>query len=148
MIKINTIEDYEAEKAKGAEPLIDLFYDVDFDLRLMLQKEIFFGNVGHNVVRANDRFYHWIWENKQRYALDNYCEECCVPLYEYHSGHISHILPRSGYPEIAHDVRNANILCRRHHTQWEHFEKRKKMKIYPANLIVIETLKKEYHVRK
>lgn len=147
MKKINTIQEYQKEKRQGKEPLVDFGYELEFSLRLFLQKELFFPK-GHRVVSANDRFYHWMFENKQRLAIDRYCEECSVPIYEYHSGYISHILPRGGYPEMAHDTRNANILCRHHHRQWEHWKHHKTMKIYPANQIIITELKYDYHVRK
>ncbi len=146
-MEISNLKDYNIELSKGFQPLIDFGYEVEFSLRLILQTELFFPT-GHNVVKANDRFYHWVFKNKQRLAIDNYCEECCVPIYEYHSGYISHILPRGGFPEMAHDVRNANILCRHHHTQWENWKRCKDMKIYPANEIIIKELKFDYHVRK
>ena len=66
------------------------------------------------------------------------------PLKEYSATYISHILTRGAHPEMAHDPRNINILCFRHHNQWEHATTRRTMRIYRGNLLKVQELKKEY----
>jgi hypothetical protein len=52
-------------------------------------------------------------------------------------------LTRGAHPEIAHDPRNINILCFESHNRWENGD-RERMRIYPANMRLIELLKSEY----
>lgn len=47
------------------------------------------------------------------------------------------------YPEMAHDPRNINILTFEMHNRWENGD-RKNMRIYPANVRLIELMKSEY----
>lgn len=53
-------------------------------------------------------------------------------------------LPRGGHPEMAHDPRNVNILCKEHHTIWENQTGRATMRIYLSNLQRIDDLTNEY----
>lgn len=133
--------EYEYCVALGFEPLLDIRnFRLDIRLRVEIQRELF----GHcvfgrgTVPQANERFFRWIWEHKP-----HQCEECLKPLHNYSAVYCSHILTRGAYPEAAHDARNINILCFEHHSQWENGDKRK-MRIYPANMRLIELMKKEY----
>ena len=54
-----------------------------------------------------------------------------------------HILTRGAFPEMAHDARNINILCFEHHSYWENGD-RERMRIYPANMRLIELMETEY----
>lgn len=127
---------------RGYIPLLDLRnFRMDIHLRIEIQRELFghciYGR-GANIMAANERFFRWIWEHKL-----HQCEECLKPLRNYSSVYCSHILTRGAFPEIAHDVRNINILCLEHHNQWEHGN-RERMRIYPANMRLIELMKTEY----
>lgn len=82
-----------------------------------------------------------MWENKP-----HYCEECMRPLAEYSAVYVSHILTRGANPDMAHDPRNVNILCFRHHAEWENGE-REKMRIWAKNQATIEELKKDYKLK-
>lgn len=135
MIEISTQAEYCYAVERGFNPLFDLRFSLSFSLRLEIQKELFFGTV----TEKNQRYYLWNWENKS-----HRCEECNTELYFYDACYISHILSRSSHLEMAHDPRNCNILCKIHHSKWEHYEKRKEMRIYQKNLEVIELLKFEY----
>ena len=133
---IETIEEFNLCIKRGRNPLFyPLIFDIDFNLRLEWQNE-FFGK--YDIVKANDKFYRYMWENKP-----HYCEECLKPLSNYSSCFISHILSRGSSPEMAYDVRNINILCLNHHNQWETGIK-KTMRIYNKNQETIKILKKEY----
>lgn len=146
-IPVESVEEFEMIVRRGYDPLQDWKkFRLNISLRIQIQRELFgksFISKG-DVVAANDRFYHWCWENnKQR------CEECAAPLQEYSSKFISHIISRGARPEMAHDPRNKNILCFNHHQQWEETDKKKKrnryqMNIYRTNLRIIQLLKTEY----
>ena len=135
-VRIKTRKDYEQAKEYGFEPLIDTRFDVSIKLRVELQRELFGKNANQE---ANQKFYKWVWENKP-----HYCEECLHPLYDYSATFVSHILPRGGHPEMAHDPRNVNILCKEHHTIWENQTGRATMRIYLSNLQRIDDLVNEY----
>ena len=79
-----------------------------------------------------------MWENKP-----HYCEECMRPLAEYSAVYVSHILTRGANPDMSHDPRNVNILCFRHHSEWENGA-REQMRIFAKNQLTIEELKKDY----
>lgn len=136
MILISSIEEYYYTKNRGFEPLLDLRFRVLFFVRKELQDSLFNGSVP----KKNDKFYRWNWNNRL-----HRCEECNTYLSEYSAKFISHILPRSAYPEIAHDVRNCNILCLTHHSQWEN--KPEAMRIYSKNFKTIELLKQDYVIK-
>lgn len=68
------------------------------------------------------------------------CEECGVLIVEPSGMNVSHILSKGAWPEYYHHALNHNILCVKHHYQWE-FGDKKSMKIYPANQILIEQIK-------
>jgi hypothetical protein len=76
------------------------------------------------------------------FDLSNHkCEECGVQLpteFRNDEGKVnarwrySHIVAKSIAPELRHDTNNINHLCLKHHTQWDHGDK-KSMKIYDGN---------------
>lgn len=139
-IQITEREEFNICIQRGFVPLLDPNFELNIDLRIDLQREIF----GHSftsrgdIVAANQRFYRFMWENKPQY-----CEECIKPLQTFSPVWISHILTRGAFPEMGHDPRNINILCHRHHDQWE-TGKRESMRIYSGNLKIIKMLKKQY----
>lgn len=140
LIKIDSIEEYIYCESRGYTPIIDKKFDVEIKLRVKVQKRIF-GNFafGKNKIPvANDLFYHFVWENK-----NHICEECQKPLSNYSSVYISHILSKGANAEMAHDPRNANILCFECHGKWENGN-RERMRIYPSNQRIISKLKQEY----
>lgn len=134
--------EYDYIVSRGLEPLIDARFKMAIPLRVEVQREKFghcvFGR-GENIQLTNARFFRWIWEHKP-----HYCEECMRPLREYSATYCSHILTRGAHPEMAHDPRNINILCFKHHNQWEDAIKRKQMRIYEKNCRTIEELRKDY----
>lgn len=135
-------EEYDYCINRGFEPLVDTRnFRMDIRLRIEIQRELFghcvFGR-GENIGAANERFFRWVWEHKP-----HQCEECLRPLHEYSSVYCSHILTRGAFPEMAHDPRNINILCFKHHDQWEHKD-RERMRIHERNKNTIELLIKDY----
>lgn len=140
-IILNDMEEYQYVIDRGYSPLLDYKrFTLPIALRVEIQRGIFgkciFGR--GDVQKANERFFRWIWDHKS-----HYCEECMKPLYDYSAVYCSHILTRGAFPEMAHDPRNINLLCFAHHNQWENGN-RQAMRIYPANIKVIELMKKEY----
>lgn len=142
-IRINTIDEYNVVSSLGFLPLMDWRrFTLDVDLRISIQRDLF----GHstlgpgNIPQANERFYKWCWNN----APVHVCSECMHPLSRFYAMFVSHILARGGFPEMAHDPRNHNILCGYCHQDWENPDRRKGMKIYKQNLIVIKLLKQDY----
>jgi len=141
LIELATIEEYRLCVNNGFEPLIDKRFELPVDLRITIQRIEF----GHselskgNVMQGNQRYYRWVWNNRL-----HRCEECGKPLREYSAVYVSHIITKGSHPEIAHDPRNANILCPKHHDQWETGD-REKMRIFEKNTDLIQRLKKEYH---
>lgn len=134
-------EEYEYCLTRGFCPLLDIRrFRMDIRLRVEVQRELF----GHctfgrgNIPQANERFYRWMWEYKA-----HQCEETLRPLAAYSAVYISHILTRGAFPEIAHDPRNINILSFESHNRWENGD-REQMRIYPANMRMIELMKSEY----
>lgn len=141
---IVTREEYELVKERGHEPLVDnRFFIIDIALRVQLQNELFgLATIGkRNIPKSNDKFYHYCWEHKL-----HVCEECLKPLSDFSAVYISHILTKGGKAHMAHDPRNVNILCFKHHNKWEYAteEVRATMKIYERNLKRIELLKTDY----
>lgn len=142
-IEIVDRECYEYVISRGFVPLLDSRFYMDINLRVQMQRETF----GHciigrgNIPAANERFYRFMWENSR-----HVCEETFMPLKNYWSGHISHIISRGAAPDMAHDPRNVNILCYDAHQLWENggLLEREKMRIYDKNKLTIEMLKKEY----
>ena len=73
------------------------------------------------------------------------CEECGVSLpdqFRNEEGKViarwrySHIIAKSIAPELRHDTNNINHLCLKHHTQWDHGNKRD-MSIYEKNRLKV-----------
>ena len=87
-------------------------------------------------IDLDEKFY------QECFNLSNHqCEECGVLLpteFRDDSGKVtarwrySHILPKSTFPELRHNIDNINHLCLVHHTQWD-FGDKKTMKIYEIN---------------
>ena len=134
-IVIDTRELYEFARQRGYEPLVDRRFTVEINLRVSIQRELF--GRGHTP-EENERFYRFCWDH-----YPHVCSETMRPLYEYSAAYISHIMTRGAHPEMAHDPRNVNILCWEMHNRWENGD-RQNMRIYRANLLTIEQLKKEY----
>ena len=135
-ILIEDLECYKYAKSKGYEPLIDKRFEMPIKVRIDVQRYLF--GTGHTPAE-NERFYRYCWE-----LYPHICEECMRPLTQFSATYISHIRTRGAFPEAAHDVRNVNILCFKHHNQWE-TGNRKAMRIYPGNVQTIEQLTKEYN---
>lgn len=134
-IRIETREEYTYCKSRGYEPLLDRRFDVDINLRVEIQRDLF--GSGHTPAE-NERFYRWCWDHKP-----HICEETMRPIRYYSAIHVSHILTRGAHPEMAHDPRNVNILTLEMHNRWENGN-RATMRIYAGNMLIAEQLKKEY----
>lgn len=135
-ILIEDLECYKYAKSKGYEPLTDKRFEMPIKVRVDVQRYLF--GAGHTPAE-NERFYRYCWD-----LYPHICEECMRPLTQFSATYISHIRTRGAFPEAAHDVRNVNILCFKHHNQWE-TGNRKAMRIYPGNVQTIEQLTKEYN---
>lgn len=138
---IETKKEYRVVQERGYEPLLCSFLDIDINLRVQIQRELFgMPEIGKkNIPQANQKFYKWVWNHKP-----HYCEEFMTPLDTYSAVFISHIFTKGGFPEMAHDPRNTNIFSFKAHQMWENPEQRKKMRIYYENLQVMEKLKNDY----
>ena len=140
LIEINNRVDYDLCVSRGFEPLMDWRkFKMDIGLRLDIQAETFGKAI--SITKANDKFYHWNWEKKP-----HVCEETCGEIEVYSASVISHILSRSNRPDMAHDPRNTNILTRYYHHKWEDERRRKGMRIFPVNKVVIDLLNKDYRL--
>lgn len=139
IIKIDIIEGYNLCLSEGLNPLLDPRFNLDHDLRVSIQNKLFGGSpLGQkNVAAGNVKFYKWVWKHKE-----HECEECGLPLENYWSGFVSHILGRKPHPDKRWDIRNCNILCGIHHKQWE--TEPESMKIWTKNQNTIKKLKSEY----
>ena len=135
-ILIEDLECYKYAKSKGYEPLTDKRFEMPIKVRIEVQRYLF--GAGHTPAE-NERFYRYCWD-----LYPHICEECMRPLTQFSATYISHIRTRGAFPQAAHDVRNVNILCFKHHNQWE-TGNRKAMRIYPGNVQTIEQLTKEYN---
>jgi len=135
-IQITNKNDYDYCREEGFEPLIDSRFDLDHKLRIEIQTDLF--GKGHTP-EENERFYRWVWAHKP-----HICEECMKPLSEYSATYISHIISRGANPYMAHDPRNCNILCFKHHNQYEHKTTRENMRIFQITELTIKILKEEY----
>lgn len=138
MIDITDMDIYREAVSRGFEPLLDCRrFKMDIRTRVEVQRELF-GRGRIDTMQANERFFRWMWEHKP-----HYCEETLRPLHSYSAVHISHILTRGAFPEMATDPRNINILTFEAHNTWEH-GRRERMRIYPGNMRMIELLTSEY----
>lgn len=146
-ILLESQPEYDLVKSRGYEPLLpNKYFRLDIKLREQIQKRLFGHCItgrGNDIMVANDRFFHWIWEHKP-----HYCEECLKPLRNFSAVYCSHILTRGAYPEMAHDCRNINILCFEHHNMWEDNTRRHKMRIYPGNQLIIKELLEDYNIQR
>ena len=79
-VKIETIEEYNYVLPKNQPLVDDRFFIIEISLRVLIQQQLFgLAKLGQkDILKANDKFYHWVWENKL-----HVCEECLKPLYEY-----------------------------------------------------------------
>ena len=134
-IVIDTRELYDFARKRGFEPLIDRRFAVEINLRVSIQRELF--GRGHTP-EENERFYRFCWDH-----YPHVCSETMRPLNQYSAAYVSHIMTRGAHPDMAHDPRNVNILSVEMHNRWENGD-RQNMRIYRANLLTIEQLKKEY----
>ena len=134
-IVIDTRELYDFARKRGFEPLIDRRFAVEINLRVSIQRELF--GRGHTP-EENERFYRFCWDH-----YPHVCSETMRPLHQYSAAYVSHIMTRGAHPDMAHDPRNVNILSVEMHNRWENGD-RQNMRIYRANLLTIEQLKKEY----
>lgn len=92
---------------------------------------------------SDSQFYKLVWSVKPPE-----CEECgCHLGFVPKAVNVSHILTKGAYPSFRHDLRNVNMLCFKHHNQWE-FGDRKSMRIYKSNMKIIDELKLEYYENK
>ena len=137
-IPLSEFWEYQYCESRGHVPLLSYTFDLDIDLRVQIQRDLFFTGAERNVERANEKYYRWVWKHKK-----HVCEECLKPLGDYSSVYISHILTKGSYPEMAHDPRNNNILCFDHHNLWENGN-RESMRVYRHNMGVIGLLNSEY----
>lgn len=128
--------EYDYCVQQGHHPLINPVFVIEHNLRVDIQRELFGKG---NKQAHNQKFYLWVWKHK---GPGHRCEECGADLPQYSAVHVSHILSRQGYPEIAYDPRNTNILCGLHHNQWENNPK--DMRIYAKNQQTISMLKHAY----
>ena len=89
--------------------------------------------------RLDDKsMYAEIWNER-----DHVCEECGISLgEELQPIYFSHILSKKAYPELRHNKENINLLCPKHHHEWE-FTDRQHMAIYGKNQHIIEKLRME-----
>lgn len=145
-IHINSLEVYHLALKAGGKPLLDWRrFSMDYSIRAHLIHELFgFPLQENDIVRANDRFYHYAWDNT---AL-KVCEECARPLNNFSASFVSHILTKGAHPELAHDPRNFNLLCVKHHNMWEfETDTKRKMKIFRKNQIVIDLMKRDINNR-
>lgn len=138
--------EYNACLSRGYDPLLIEQLPMDLNFRIQVQKKTF-GNciLGMGKIpKANQKYYLYVWENKK-----HICENCMKPLYSYSASFISHILTKAAFPELAHDPRNSNILCRICHNKWEFGTENEKAKmlIYPTNAITKKKLLDEYKNR-
>lgn len=132
MIEISSWDEYCYAQSRGYEPMIDQRFHLNIYFRVALQRDLFGDLTDHN------KFYRWVWDHRP-----HICEETMRPLSDYSAVHISHILTKGANPEMAHDPRNANILCLAAHNRWE-FGDRSTMRIYPKNLEIIRMLRSDY----
>lgn len=136
MIEVNTRAEYDYLVSRGYQPLKDWrTFRMNFKLREQIQFDLFGSG---DFTKQNDKFYHMVWNH----SLHN-CAECGQPLFDYSSVYISHIISRGSDRGLAIDLRNANVLCYKHHKFWES-QYNYKMNIYRQNQIVIRLLKNDY----
>ena len=137
MILIQDIESYDLCLAKGFQPLIDIKFTLDINLRVEIQNNLF----GKKCPKNDNKFFHWVWNHKP-----HVCEETDTDILKFAAVHMSHILSKGAFPEMRYDPRNINILLYGIHNIWEFGteQEKKKLKIYSLNQPIIENLKYEY----
>lgn len=92
-------------------------------------------------MKDDKQYYRWaIASNIAKNNGKCYCEECGVEIQEPIGMNVSHILSKGAWPEFYNHQLNHNILCLKHHHQWE-FGDKKSMKIYKPNQLKIEQIK-------
>jgi hypothetical protein len=137
-MRIKSVEEYrETRDRVKAEPMISLYYEIDLEVRIKIQRSLF----GHPCPANDYKFYRYAWNIK----ID-YCEETNQPLHHYDARCISHIITKGAHPEMRYDLRNYNKVIPYIHNIWEYgtTEERSKLKIFWKNKPVIEKLMNEY----
>ena len=138
MVEITNREDYNALLKRGIDCLCDKRYHLEIGLRREIQREKF----GKNDNEGNAKFYAYCIKH-----FPHVCENCGRPIPFPCATNVSHILTRGSHPEMAHDPRNVNILCRACHALWEHAPTRFKLNpwLVEKNERTIKLLKQEYN---
>ncbi len=91
---------------------------------------------GATVIKKDTEFYDSIWNERP-----HFCEECGTFLgRKWERIYFSHILTKGAYHELRWYKSNINLLCPKHHRQWENGNK-KAMRIYFKNRETILKLK-------
>jgi hypothetical protein len=91
---------------------------------------------GAKVIKKDTEFYESIWNDRP-----HFCEECGTFLgSSWERIYFSHILTKGAYPELRWYKSNINLLCPKHHREWETGNK-KGMSIYVKNRKTIQKLK-------
>ena len=135
MINITEKYEYDYVLKEGFRPLIDVRFNLDIQLRVEIQNELF----GKKSPKNHRKFYIWCWDNKS----NHHCENCGAYLKDYNATNVSHIISKGANPYMMYDPRNVNILCFWCHDLWEN-GLRQKLKIFGQNKAVEAILKTEY----
>lgn len=80
------------------------------------------------------------WYNGILATAKAVCEECNSPIATMSRVNVSHILSKGSHTGFRNHELNYNILCFKHHDQWE-FGDKKAMKIYEQNQLTIQEIK-------
>lgn len=99
---------------------------------------------GSQQIKEDEETYKKVWNSRP-----HTCEECGIWLgddFQDEYGHIakfmfSHILTKAAYPEFRNNPKNFNLLCLRHHQEWEFSSSRHSMNIFEKNEKTIGLLK-------
>lgn len=135
-IEIESKGEYSMCVTRGYSPFFDPRFFVHYEARVEVLSELFPKYTRQN----NMKFYRWYHRNHRSKC----CEECGLPLPNYSAVYVSHIIRRNGHNHIAYDPMNCNLLCPKHHTQWEDPTLCKTMSIYAGNIKRIEWLFANY----
>ena len=95
---------------------------------------------GRETMKKDTQFYEQIWNERP-----HRCEECGTSLGNvWQRIYFSHILTKGSQPTLRHNKENINLLCAKHHIQWETGHKQA-MRIYSKNRAIIQKLKQYGH---
>ncbi len=109
VIPIQEVSNYYAYKSQGFEPLASLIFDIDFELRMKLQFELFGSQSPENDIKYYQYMFH---------VKPNICEETGQPL-NYNAACVSHILTKGAHTEMRYDPRNCNLVIPFIHNIWD-----------------------------